>query len=187
MFRFLATLISLLFFLSIVGIALSVFLVLSGKPEACVDREVQPAPPPSIELQENWRRMRALVEDGETVSLGVTELQASSYGQEYLEDSDVPLDDFVIHFCADKTAEASGRISVLGLDSNILVKGRLDVSGEQPRVRLDSFKAGNFPDFVAKRAIQLLLDDNDVRTLDLFDNIVDVEYRDGEVVVTVEP
>jgi len=175
------------FFILVVAVSLSAFLILTGKPKACVDRAVNPAPPPSQELQANWQQMRAQVAAGQTISLAVTELQATSRGVEYLDESDVPVDDFVIHFCPDHSAEAQGRIDVLGLGSNVLVKGRLDVSGEKPRVKLDSFKAGNFPSFIAKRAVQLLLDEKDVRTLDLFDNIEDVEYRDGEVVVTVAP
>jgi hypothetical protein len=185
--RALLALASGFFFILVVGVSLAAFLVLTGEPEPCVDREVQPAPPASLELQRNWLEMRDAVARGETIRVSVTELQATSIGAEYVRDHGVEVDDFVVHFCPDLTAEASGRIGLLGLSSSILVKGRLDVSGERPRVRLDTLRAGRFPDFLARPVVQLLLDDSEIRTLDLLDNIADVEYRDGEVVVTVQP
>jgi hypothetical protein len=76
---------------------------------------------------------------------------------------------------------------ILGLGSNILVKGTVDVERGENRVDLDEVHVGQFPDFLARRVYDLLVDEDGIRNLPIAQNIDEIEYRDGEAIVTVAP
>src|SRR3989304_3918379 len=77
--------------------------------------------------------------------LGVSELQATSGGVAFLDGGDVPVDELQVCFCPDGSAEASGKIDVAGLSAKIVVKGTLDLSGDKPRIEIESVRAGSLP------------------------------------------
>jgi hypothetical protein len=189
LFRLVTSALSAFFFIVIASGALAAFLVFNGKPEPCVDRSLQPAPEADDELQANWLDVIDGVSRGERVMLSVTEEQASVLGQAYLDARDFPVEDLRVYFCPDGTAEATGRVrtGVLGLESNVLVKGTLEVEGNTNRIIIDEVKVGEFPDFLAGRIYDVLVDENDIRNLPLVQNIDEIEYRDGEAIVTVAP
>lgn len=180
---------SVFFFIVVASGALAAFLVFNGTPQPCVDRFAQPAPEADEELQANWLDVLDGVSRGERVQLSVTEEQASILGQGYLDARDFPVDDFHVYFCPDGIAEATGRVSIgiLGLGSNVLVKGTVDVEGGVNRVDLDEVHVGEFPDFLARRVYDLLVDEDGIRNLPIAQNIDEIEYRDGEALVTVAP
>jgi hypothetical protein len=188
-FRAIATAFSVFFFLLAAGVAMSAFLVFDGKPQACVDRSLQPAPQPDGRVLEDWLNALDRVRAGEEVRLSVSEDQATVIGQDYLDSKDVPVDDLRVYFCPDGTAEATGKVraGILGLKSNVLVKGTLDVDGDQPRLIFDKVYVGEFPDFLARPAFELFVDEDDVRNIPLVDNITAIEYHDGAADVTLSP
>ena len=180
---------SVFFFIVVASGALAAFLVFNGTPQPCVDRSIQPAPEADEELQANWLTVLDGVSRGERVQLSVTEEQASILGQGYLDARDVPVDDLRVYFCPDGTAEATGRVStgILGLGSNVLVKGTVDVEGGRNRVDLDEVLVGEFPDFLARRVYDLLVNEDGLRDLPITQHLEAIEYRDGEAIVTVGP
>jgi len=176
-----------LFFLAVTATALAGFLVLTGAPKPCIDRAMTPAPPPNAALQANWEDLVARVGAGEAVALSVTEEQATMLALGHLEDKDVPIEDLRIVFCPDGTTEAFGKVTAGGLGSDVLVKGRLDVEGERPRVQIDSIKAGNLPNFVAQGLLDVLWEDEEARTLPVTLNILSMDVNSGEAIVVVGP
>jgi hypothetical protein len=176
-----------IFFLAVTATALAGFLVLTGAPNPCIDRSMTPAPPPNQALQANWTELVSRVSAGEAVALSVTEDQATMLAEEHLRDKDVPVADMRIVFCPDGSTEAFGKVTVAGLDSDVLVKGRLDVDGEQPRVHIDSIKAGSLPNFVARGLLDMLWEGEEARTLPVELSILSMQVNSGEAIVVVGP
>jgi len=189
LFKLVTTAFSLFFFLVVVSGGLAAFLVFNGTPQPCVDRSTQPAPSDASDLLANWLDAIDAVSSGDSAELTVNEEQASILGQGYLDSRDVPVDDLRVYFCPDGTAEATGRISTgfLGLHSNVLVKGTLETDGPTNRLDIDEVHVGQFPDFLASRVYDLLVDEDDIRNLPLVHNIDDIQYLDGEAIVTIVP
>lgn len=176
-----------LFFLAVTATALAGFLVLTGAPRPCVDRAVSPAPPPNAALQANWQDLVTRVQGGEAMALSVTEAQATTLAAGHLEGKDLPVEDLAIFFCPDGTIEAFGKVSVAGLQSDVLVKGRLDTTQAQPTIDIHEIRAGNLPSMVASNLLDALWDGEEARTLPLNMNILSVDVGDGEAIVVIGP
>jgi hypothetical protein len=187
LFKLVALGISSFSFLVVTLLALGVFLALSGEPEPCVDRSVDAARGAGADLRENWAAAAGSLLAGQPARVNVTEAQATAIAAVYLEERGVDVNDFRVYFCPGGMAEATGRVARLGVTSNVLLRGRLDFDGERHRIDIDSVRIGNVPSFLAKPVVELLVDENDVRTLPLTENITDIEYGDGIAVVTIEP
>lgn len=187
LFKLFFSLLSASFFLAISATALAGLLVFTGSPSTCVDRSVNPAPEAISDLEANWFGVLQGVGQGETLPLSVTEAQASTLGQAYLRGQDVPIEDLQVFFCPDGTAEALGKLSIAGISSDMLAKGTLDVSGAQPRIEVESVEVGNVPDFVSERLVNLVLDEERVRTLPLSVNITELQISDGEAIAVIGP
>jgi hypothetical protein len=176
------------FFLAITLIAAGAFFAFTGTPSPCVDRELNPAPGANQQLQANWLRAIDGISAGERVTLSVTEGQASSIGDGYLDNKGVPVEDLRVYFCpGGEGAQATGKVGLLGIGANVLVEGRLDVTGERPRVELDHVRAGRIPGFISRPLLDLLVDRDDVLTLSALENVSAIEYLDGEALVTIGP
>ena len=174
-------------FLAITAVAFGAFLMASGTPAPCVDRSVDPPPPPTGQLEANWLAVGEQVASGQTVPVQVNEDEATTLAAGYLDARNVPVSNLRIYFCPDGTAEATGKVGTLGFDSNVLIKGRLDVTGSEPTIEIDEVHAGNFPSFLAKHAVNMLVDQHDARTLPLVEHVRAIEYHDGYAVVTLAP
>jgi hypothetical protein len=153
-------------------------LVFTGSPAACVDRAVPVSAAASQELRAAWRAFGAQAAQG-PASISITETQATSRGVEYVEEKDAPVEELQVYFCPGGYAEASGRISVLGAKTKVVVRGTLDLSGSSPRIQIDSVRAGNLPSFIAKPAVDLVLNTGDLRTLDLDEHLTGIQFSDG--------
>jgi hypothetical protein len=178
---------SSLFFLAVAATALAGFLVLTGAPKPCIDRAVSPARQPDPSLQANWDGVLASTSSGEAVPLSVTEEQATTLAQGHLEARDVPVEDLQVVFCPDGTTEAYGKVSILGLSSDVLVKGTLDTQRQPARVELDSVKIGNLPGWVAKTFLDVISEGEGARTLPTNLNVLSMDVKDGEAIVVLGP
>ena len=176
-----------IFFLAVTATALAGFLVLTGAPKPCIDRAMTPAPAPNAALQANWGDVVQRVGAGEAVALSLTEEQASSLANEHLRDKNVPVETLQVVFCPDGTTEAFGKVTIAGLSSDVLVKGRLDVAGDQPTVQIDSIKAGNLPSFVAERLLDTVWEGEEARVVPVSLSIYSMEVTGGEAIVVVGP
>lgn len=139
-------------------------LIATGDPAACVDRKSTASASAVESLMGKWNAFKAAAPGS---SAAFTEQEATSRGVGYLQERDVPIKNLQVYFCADGKAEAKGRVSVLGRDVSVLLRGTLDVSGGQNRIVIDSVQAGNLPSWIGTPVINQLIDRNDVRTLPL--------------------
>ena len=188
LFKLVGLALSSLFFLVIAAAALVAFFAFTGTPSPCVDRSQSPAPGANEQLQANWLRAVDGLSAGERVTLSVTEGQASSIGAGYLANRDVPVDDFRVYFCpGEEGAQATGKVGVIGLAINVLAEGRVDVSGERPRIELEHVRAGRVPGFISAPLLDLFVDRNDVLTVPALEHVSAIEYGDGEALVTLAP
>jgi hypothetical protein len=157
-------------------------LIFTGSPAACVDRVVPTSAAASQELRAAWKQFGAQAARG-PATITVTETQATSRGVEYVDDKGAPVDELQVYFCPAGYGEASGKISVLGLKTRVVVRGTLDLSGSKPQIQIDSVRAGNLPSFIAKPAVDVILNTGDLRTLDLKEHLTSIQFSDGAATV----
>ncbi|MCO5200301.1 MAG: hypothetical protein M9925_01150 [Chloroflexi bacterium] len=139
-------------------------LIATGDPAACVDRRSTVSQSAVDALQLKWDTFKAA---GPGASVQFSEAEVTSRGVAYVEERDVPIKDLQIYFCPDGTAEAKGKVNVLGRDVSVLARGTLDVSGGQNRIVVDELKAGNLPPWVSTAVVNQVIDRNNVRDLPL--------------------
>jgi hypothetical protein len=168
------------------GLVVGGVLIFTGSPSACVDRVVPISRAESESLKREWDAFAAQSRRAQA-TITISEAQATSRGVEYIEEKDVPVEDLQVYFCPAGYGEASGKIKVLGLTTKVVVRGTLDLSGDKPRIQIDSVRAGNLPSAVAKPAVDLILDTGNFRTLDIDEHLLRIEYGDGIARVTGGP
>ncbi len=162
-------------------------LALTGTPASCSSTPVSFSDQAGRDLESAWNRTFS-GPSARPVSITVTDSQVTSRGVRYLDEEDVPIHDLQVHFCAPTAgetnghAEASGKVSVLGRDVNVVARGTLDLSGETLKLQIDSLEAGNLPSWVAKPATDLIAN-GDYRTLHLKASLTSIAYRDGSAVI----
>jgi hypothetical protein len=92
--------------------------------------------------------MNDQLDGGQTASFSFDESEATSRGQEFLEDNNAPIDDLKVCFSTEGPS-ASGKLSaVLGMDVNVKVSGKVDLSGERPRIEDLDIDVGAVPGFI---------------------------------------
>ncbi len=155
-----------------------VVLIFTGDPQPCAGRVSTPTTAASNELRTRWKEFGAKAATG-PASIGITELQATSRGVEYVKEKDAPVTDLQVYFCPDGHAEAAGKVSFLGRDIKIVVSGTLDLSGAKPEIQIDSVRAGNLPGGIGTRAVDLVLNTGDLKTLNLDEHLTSITYTDG--------
>ena len=167
------------------ALVIAAILLVTGSPQPCVDRQNAYAAGASADLRARWELFKDQTADG-PANIVMSELEVTSRGIEYIDEKDLPVKDLQVYFCPDGHAEAVGRIEILGLDSNVVVEGTLDLSGERPQIRVTRVRAGNLPSAVGTRAVNLVLDQGDARTLQLGPKITSIGYADTVAVMEGE-
>jgi hypothetical protein len=137
-------------------------------------------------MRANWEAFKAQARSG-PATIDFTEEEVTSRGVSYVEEKDMPVEGLQVYFCPDGHAEAYGKVSAGPLDSKVLVKGTLDLSGDRPRLAVDSVEAGNLPSALAKPVIDQVLDRSGARTLDLSVPLRTISYADGRTTITGGP
>ena len=161
-------------------------LIFTGSPAACVDRHTDYSAAASQELRVAWDAFSRQITTA-SGSLSITEAQATSRAIEYVEEQGVPIEELQLYFCPGGTAEASGKLSVLGRKATVVISGTIDLSGERPRIHVDSIRAGNLPSAAAVPVVNLVLDTGDFRTLDLDEPLRSISFVDETATVTGGP
>lgn len=185
--------------IKIVGIAIAVLigatvgagiiggiLVFTGDPQPCVDRDIPVSSAAAQAVDDKWDVFSDQIASG-SGSVTYTETEVTSRGVRYLDDHDVPLDDLQVYLCPQGYGEATGKMSVAGVDANVLIRGTLDLSGEQPRIDIQSIKAGNLPGAIATTLVNQILDRAGVKTIDVEENLTSITIVDGQVTLTGAP
>jgi hypothetical protein len=166
--------------------ALGAFLIVTGAPKTCSDREIAPVSAAvAAQLDERWDQFSMDIAAAAT-SIDITESEATSRARLYIEDRDLPLENLSVYFCGDGKGQLTGKVEALGIDADFVVTGHLDLSSARPVVALDSIEIGNLPGFVSDAAFDLLLDE-DERTLELDENLLGSKISDGLIIISGGP
>jgi len=131
-------------------VVLAVLAAFAGSPGECDsgDREVQTSSALSQRLQDKLDTFDEQLDAGQAASFTFDESEATSRGREFLDENNAPIEDLKVCFSPEGPS-ASGKVSaVLGLDLDVKVSGKMNLSGEHPRVDDLDIDVGRVPGFV---------------------------------------
>ncbi len=131
-------------------VVLTVLAAFAGSPGECDsgDREVQVSAALAQQLQDKLDAFDEQLDAGQAASFTFDESEATSRGQEFLDEKNAPIDDLKVCFNPEGPS-ASGKVSaVAGLDLDVKASGKVDLSGEHPRVDDLGIDIGKVPGFV---------------------------------------
>ena len=89
-----------------------------------------------------------------------------------------------MRFCPDGLGEATGTIKTPGPDIKVLLRGSLDLSGEKPRIDVQTIKAGNFPGFGTTWILDNVIKKSNADILDIKVPLTKLEISDGSATLT---
>jgi len=158
-------------------------LIFTGSPDPCTDREFEPSSAASQQLRTEWDQFSASAAQGHA-EIVLTEVGVTSRAVEYIEEKDIPLEDVRVHFCADGLGEALGTIKTPGPDIRVLLRGTLDLSGDKPKIDVDTIKAGNFPGYGTTWIINNIIKKGDADILDMDEHLISLEIQDNSATLT---
>ena len=163
----------------VVVAGVAVVLVLTGSPEACSDRVISPSPQARVELQNKWDGFKLQASTG-VAEVIFNETEVTSRGIEFLNKEGVPLENLQVFFCGQGFADVTATFVGGGPAVDLLARGTLDISGDRPKVEIESVRAGNLPGFVPLGELLASLDD-EARTLNLGVNLTSVAFSEEQV------
>ena len=179
----------------IVGIAallvvLTVLAAFAGSPGGCDSggREVEVSPALAQQLQAKLDKFDEQLDAGQAASFTFDESEATSRGQQFLEDVNAPIDDLKVCFNPEGPS-ASGELSaVLGLDVRVKVSGDVDLSGEHPRVDDLDIDVGGVPGFITGGLEGLIKDviNDQLDHIDI-DHQLSITFGEGTATLSGQP
>jgi hypothetical protein len=131
-------------------VVLTVLAAFAGSPGGCDsgDREVQVSSALAQQFQDKLDAFDEQLDAGQAASFTFDESEATSRGQQFLEEKNAPIDGLKVCFNPEGPS-ASGKVSaVAGLDLDVKASGRVDLSGAHPRVDDLDIDVGKVPGFV---------------------------------------
>jgi hypothetical protein len=147
--------------------------------------------------QAKWDQFNASLDAGQPATVSFTESEATSRAAEWADDEDLSLGDITVCFY-NGDAEARGhadiplfrRIPIFGgiFDTDVRFRGRMELGGQEPRVRFTRVDAGDFPDWSAEPIrddVASMINDH-LGELDIDHNYI-VTIREGEMEVEGTP
>jgi hypothetical protein len=177
--------------IGLVGIGLGAgivgaILIFTGSPSPCTDREFEPSSAASQQLRAAWDQFSDSAAQARA-EIVLTEVGVTSRAVEYIDEKDIPLEDVRVHFCADGLGEALGTIKTPGPDIHVLLRGTLDLSGDKPKIDVDTIKAGNFPGFGTTWIINNIIKKGNADVLDMDEHLISLQIQDGSATLTGGP
>jgi hypothetical protein len=121
-------------------------------------RPVENTPDLAAQWQERWDAFNAQLDAGQATTVVIDESEASSRATAFVEDTDAPLDEVIICFYdGEAEARAQAEVPTLSdtplfgglLDTHVKARGRIELGGEHPRIRIQEIDAGSLPGFLA--------------------------------------
>jgi hypothetical protein len=165
-------------------------LIFTGSPTPCGNGPIPVSSQASQQMRAAWKEF-AVRAARAPANAAFTESQITSRGVDYIKEKNAPIEELQVFFCPQGYAEASGKVKVLGLNSTVVVRGTVDVSGPKPVVKILSVRAGNLPGSVAKPIVDRVLDAANVRTIDIDEHVTNVVFSAeggvGRVTVSAQP
>lgn len=169
----------------VVVAGVAVVLVLTGSPQSCSERVVSQSPQSRAELQKKWGDFKRRASTG-AAEVRFTETEVTSRGIEYLIRQGVPLENLQVYFCEQGYADATATFVGGGPAVDLLVRGTLDISGDRPKVVIESVPAGNLPGFLPLEKFLASLDD-EAKTLNLGVILTSVVFSEKQVTLKGGP
>ena len=111
------------------------------------------------------------------IDIGEDQLEGA---RKLAEDRAVSNIEFQVFFCGPGFAEATVTFVGGGPAVDLLIRGTLDISGDRPKVVIESVQAGNLPTLVPLEGMLAALDD-ETRTLNLGVNLTSVVFSEQRV------
>ena len=168
------------------------FSAIVGSPGSCdsAGRQAPDTPALAASFQQKWDQFNVELAAGDPSGTVVfDEGETTSRARLWLEDHDAPISDLVICF-GEATAGASGKVSLPFVpgDVDILVRGRMAMTGENPEADVQEIEVGGLPgpftDLVEAFVTDLIEDQTS--QLDLARGY-DVSFAAGEATITGRP
>ena len=134
----------------VVVVVVVVVMAFVGSPGECDSggRDVQVSSALAAQLQAKLDDFDDQLDAGQAASITFDESEATSRGQEYLDDKDAPIEDVKICFNP-QGPSASGKVTVVGgLNLDVKVSGTVDLSGDHLRVEDLDIDVGQVPGFL---------------------------------------
>lgn len=131
-------------------VVLTVLAAFVGSPGGCDSggREVEVSPALAQQLQAKLDKFDEQLDAGQAASFTFDESEATSRGQQFLEDENAPIDDLKVCFNPEGPSTSGKLSAVLGLDVRVKVSADLDLRGEHPRVDDLDIDVGGVPGLI---------------------------------------
>ena len=121
-------------------------------------RDALTDPTLATQWQQRWDQFNATLDTGSAGSVTFEEGEATSRVAQWIDETDAPLSEVTICFYAG-IAQAGGHANIPILndvpligglfETDVRVLGRIELGGEQPRIRIAEMDAGDFPDWMS--------------------------------------
>ena len=146
---------------AVIFAGVNVILAFTGGPGACTPGggtiTINDASAQAFQVK--WDALDAQLDAGTPSSVPLNESEVTSRADQYIRDeTDVDFEDMrvCIH---DGFGEATGSLEAfLGVDTEVKIKGTIDLSGDHPVAKIDDIEIGNVPGFITN-AIEGLVED----------------------------
>ncbi len=130
---------------------ISVVLAFSGGPGPCTPGggPISVTVANAATFQEKWNSFDEILDAGSPSSVTFNESEVSSRADQYItRETDVDFED--IRVCIhDGYGEGTAKLNaILGLSTEVRVKGSLDLTGDSPVAQIDDIEIGNVPGFI---------------------------------------
>jgi hypothetical protein len=150
------------------------------------------------EWQRKWDEFSEQLDSGQAATVIFTESEATSRAAQWADETGADLGDITICFSSGGFAEVRGhvpvpafrRIPIFGgvFDTDVQAIGRLELGGQEPRIRFTRFDAGDFPDWSEEPINDDVLASINDRLDDLaIEHNYDVTIREGEIEISGSP
>jgi hypothetical protein len=170
-------------------IALALLLVFRGHPGECGDgRVIDSNPGLAFAYDQRWIDFNTTLTSGLPATLDVTESEATSRAELFLDTASAPVDDVRVCF-VEEGADVNGTLSTpFGWDVDVRLKGNVDLSGRHPEAELDSVRIGALPAFVTHpfRGLVSRIVDDQMDRIEM-DHRLSVELQEGRAIVSGQP
>ncbi|HEY8171476.1 MAG TPA: hypothetical protein VIH21_00190 [Dehalococcoidia bacterium] len=180
---------ALLAILIIAVIGGAVLLTFKGTPGNCGgNRPIENNPGLAFAYDDRWFDFNTTLTSGLPATLAVTESEATSRAQLFLDSASAPIDSVRLCF-TDGGADINGTLDTpFGGDIAVRVGGTADLSGQHPKAEITSMRIGGLPAFVTRpfRGLVSGIIDDQLDDVEL-DHRLTVDLHEGEAVVRGEP
>lgn len=166
-------------------------LAIIGSPGSCGDAD--PSAPIDVAaaaaFQVKWDQLNATLNAGQNSTIAVTDAETTARARQWVDEHEAPVDELLICFEVDGGA-ASGKVDIPFFpgDVDVLVRGTVDLTGEQPEANIESIEVGSLPGPLTDRVrtfINRLIDDQTEQVTLQHD--YGISYGDGTATISGQP